>query len=131
MDLRQNASEQESSSVRENHLRKTLVQKPQLQPLGVLLMCRRSETWHQASVQERREFDLDDPQVLEDWERKLEGRFYRVYGYGEGEKESWELFSLLEFDDLEAWQTLEGKLDESGFSAFFEWEVIAFGRRAG
>ena len=131
MNLRQNASEQEGARISDHPLRKTLVQKPQLQPLGVLLMCRRSEAWHRANAQERREFDLDDPQVLEDWEQKLEGRFYRLYGYGEGDKDPWEFFSLLEFDDLEAWQNLEGTLDESGFSTFFEWEVVAFGRRAG
>ncbi|MDP6776935.1 MAG: hypothetical protein QGI83_09225 [Candidatus Latescibacteria bacterium] len=131
MNLRPDASEEDVPHVSEHPLRESLVQKPRLQPLGVLLMCRRSEAWHKADVRERREFDLSDPQVLEDWEQKLEGRFYRIYGYGEGEREPWEFFSLLEFDDLEAWQGLEAKLEESGFSVFFEWEVLAFGRRAG
>ena len=131
MNLRQDASEQEASHLRELPLRGTLAQKPQLQPLGVLLMCRRGAAWHTAGERQRRKFDLDDPLVLEDWEQRLEGRFYRIYGYAEGKTEPWEFFTLLEFDDLEAWKNLESKLDEAGFSTLFEWEVIAFGRRAG
>ena len=102
-----------------------------LQPLGVLLVCKRNENWHRANPAERRPFDLEDPLVLKHWEDRVEQRIYRVYGYSDGEKDAWEFFTLLEFDDMEAWSRLQQGLEDAGFSAYFDWEIIAFGRRLG
>ncbi len=112
-------------------LRDTLVQTPQLQPLGVLLVCRYNEAWRQASLEKRHPFDFENPQILKRWEEKIEGRIYKIYGYNKAEKSSWKFFTLLEFDDLQAWNRLQEKLDETGFSDYFDWEIIAFGRRIG
>ena len=112
-------------------LRDTLVQNPQLQPLGVLLVCRHNETWHRTGPEQRHLFDFGNPQVLKRWEEKIEGRVYKIYGYNEAEKGSWDFFTLIEFDDLQAWNRLQEKLDETGFSAYFDWKIIAFGRRIG
>ena len=112
-------------------LRETLTQQPYPQPLGVLLVCRRNETWHRADAEERRPFDLEDPHILRRWEDRIEQRIYRIYGYGDGEKDAWEFFTLLEFDDMEVWNRLQQGLENAGFSAYFDWEIIAFGRRLG
>ena len=110
-------------------LRECLGQKLNVQPLGVLLVWKRSGAWHQAGPVERQPFDLDDPDVLKRWEARLEGQIYRIYGYSEEDGNAWEYLALLEFRDMAAWNGLHQRLDEVGFSTYFEWDIVAFGRR--
>ena len=71
------------------------------------------------------------PKSLKAWGKKIEGQIYRIYGYTGEKEEAWEFFSLLEFDDLEAWSRIQQRLEQDGFGAYFSWEIIAFGRCAG
>ena len=112
-------------------LREGLTQTRRLKPLGVLLVWRQNAAWSRATPEERRSFDLEDPQVLKAWEGKVEGQIYRIYGYNGENEEAWEFFALLEFDDLEAWSRIQQRLEQDGFGAYFSWEIIAFGRRVG
>lgn len=100
-------------------------------PLGVLLVCSRNAAWHGADPNERHPFDFDDSRVLKRWEAKVKGRIYRVYAYSDREEASWEYFTLLEFDDLTAWNRLQEEMDDAGFSAYFDWDIVAFGRSIG
>lgn len=104
---------------------------PRSQPLGVLLVCRYGAAWHRAAPEKRRPFNLDDPRTLKTWEKKIESRIYRIYGYNENEKNPWEFFALLEFGDLQTWNRRQQSLDTAGFSTYFEWDILAFGRRLG
>lgn len=102
-----------------------------IQPLGAMLVFKRNKTWAETPPDVRRDFDLDDPNVLKRWEKQLASRIYRVYGYHEAPEAGWEFFSLLEFDDLEAWQQLQNHLDASGFSLYYAWDIVTLGRRLG
>ncbi len=102
-----------------------------MQPLGAMLVFKRNKRWCDAASAERRPFDLDDPVVLKRLEKRLSSCIYRIYGYHEAPEAGWEFFSLLEFEDLEAWQQLQTHLDLSGFSTYYTWNIVTLGRRLG
>jgi len=112
-------------------LEESLISKRRVQPLGVLLVFRRDDAWYQTPSETRQNFDFENPVVLKQWEKQIQGRIYRIYGYHEQNGEAWEFFSLLEFDDLEAWNNLQQRLDNAGFSTYFSWDIITLGRRLG
>jgi|GEM_PF-2005820 hypothetical protein len=101
------------------------------QPLGVLLVCTRNAHWHGAPEEARHPFDLTIPKILKFWEKRVGGRIYRVYAGGETGNSKWEFFTLLECDDLPAWNARLQKLEEAGFNTFFDWDIIALGRSLG
>ena len=104
-------------------------QAPLSQPLGVILFCKRKRQKGKPTPKSSDLPGVDDRATVDELEKRVQGRIYRVYACEGGSKAGWEFFSVLEFGDLQAWNLFEQDLEQNGFSDRFEWDIRAFGRR--